>query len=510
MIGKVIRGTDAGRLLHYLYGTGNANEHVDPHLVAGFGDPGEIEPARRLDGSWDLRRLTALLTLPLVALRQPGFAKPVWHCAVRAAPGDRLLSDAEWGQVATGIMNRTGLAAEDDWFPVRWVAVRHAADHIHIVATLARQDGQRPRIWNDFYRVREACQAAERDLGLRGTPSADRTAARRSTRAETEQAARRGWAEPSRVTLRREVCAAAAGAGSEQEFFARLDAAGVAVRRRFSTVKPSEVTGYAVGLPQHAGKDGGMVWFGGGKLAADLTLPKLRRRWEQPQRATADHPGAVRFTAQDRNEIYEHAARRASVAARHIRHCSVHDPARGADAAWAAADALHMAARALRNPTLRQAADAYDRAARNSYGRIPRRTREGESLRALARSLGCVADLQGDASQAPLVLIARLVGLAAAVAELRQAQQHAAQAAAARQTTEYLKAALIRARRARPAGTTLRDQSRPRNEAAVARDDCPAPPTLKAHPSRPASVGHGPGSYRPGLRRPPGRAGPAP
>jgi hypothetical protein len=28
------------------------------------------------------------------------------------------------------------------------------------VATLARQDGTRPKVWNDFYRVREACQEA--------------------------------------------------------------------------------------------------------------------------------------------------------------------------------------------------------------------------------------------------------------------------------------------------------------------------------------------------------------
>jgi hypothetical protein len=28
-------------------------------------------------------------------------------------------------------------------------------------ATLAQQDGTRPRVWNDFYRVRDACQAAE-------------------------------------------------------------------------------------------------------------------------------------------------------------------------------------------------------------------------------------------------------------------------------------------------------------------------------------------------------------
>ena len=27
-------------------------------------------------------------------------------------------------------------------------------------------------------------------------------------------------------------------------------------------------------------KDGRIIWYGGGKLAADLTLPKLRARWE--------------------------------------------------------------------------------------------------------------------------------------------------------------------------------------------------------------------------------------
>ena len=119
-------------------------------------------------------------------------------------------------------MHRTGLAPHEDDLGVRWVAVRHAADHVHIVATLARQDGSRPKVWNDFYRVREACQEAERRFRLRSTAPADRTASRRPTRAETEQAARRGWAEPARVTLRREVSAAAATAGSEREFFTRL------------------------------------------------------------------------------------------------------------------------------------------------------------------------------------------------------------------------------------------------------------------------------------------------
>jgi hypothetical protein len=175
-------------------------------------------------------------------------------------------------------MHRTGLAPYEDDLGVRWVAVRHAADHIHIVATLARQDGRRPRIWND-YRVREACQEAERLFRLRSTAPADRTASRPPTRAETEQAAWRGWAEPARVTLRRAVCTAAATAGSEQEFFTRLRVPGVLVRERFSTVNPGEITGYAVGLGRHTARDGGVVWYGGGKVAADLTLPKLRARW---------------------------------------------------------------------------------------------------------------------------------------------------------------------------------------------------------------------------------------
>jgi len=34
-------------------------------------------------------------------------------------------------------MDRTGLAPFGDALGVRWVAVRHAADHIHLVATLA-------------------------------------------------------------------------------------------------------------------------------------------------------------------------------------------------------------------------------------------------------------------------------------------------------------------------------------------------------------------------------------
>jgi hypothetical protein len=114
MIGRVVRGSHAGGLLQYLYGPGRANEHIHPHLVAGFGDPAELEPDRRLGGAPDLRRLAGLLAQPLAALGRPGYDKPVWHCSVRAAPGDRVLSDTEWAGVATEIMHRTGLAPKSE------------------------------------------------------------------------------------------------------------------------------------------------------------------------------------------------------------------------------------------------------------------------------------------------------------------------------------------------------------------------------------------------------------
>ena len=545
MIGKVVRGSNVAGLLRYLYGPGRANEHTDPHLVAGFGDPNELEPDRRADGAPDLRRLTGLLLQPLALDPFGGCEKSVWHCSIRTAPGDRRLSDEEWGQVAAAVMDRTGFARHDDESGVRWVAVRHATDHVHLVATLARQDGRRARTWNDFFRVREACRDAERRLGLRATAPADRTAAKSPSRAETEQANRRGWDEAPRVSLGREVCAAAAGAGSEREFFARLEQAGVLARKRHSTVNPGEVTGYAVGLAGHTSKDGGIVWYGGGKLAPDLTLPKLRARWAGPAdeglgqpvhgvmaravlrgqvTAAAEmardevgffaqlresgvlvrlryseinlgevtgyavaHPGyterdgspkwygggrlaagltlprlrrnwdrdrtgtdpragSFRLTGPEREQFYLHAARQADAAAEQIRRSAGSDPAGAADTAWAAAATFHATAWAIGDPALRDVADAYDRAARMAHGKIPRRTAEGDSLRSVARLLAMTGGPGDGSTPGVTQLTVDLVRLARAVGELRQAQQHAAQAAAARQAAEHLYASLSRTR----------------------------------------------------------------
>ncbi|GAA2160177.1 hypothetical protein GCM10009727_73020 [Actinomadura napierensis] len=321
MIGKVLRGKRVEGLIRYLYGPGRLGEHHDPRIVAGFDEPGELEPPIRADGSRDFRRLDGLLSQPLALLGERNYRKPVWHLALRAAPEDPILDDHQWAEIAREMMARTGLAADGDDDAVRWIAVRHGEDHIHVVATLARIDGVRPDVWNDGYRVRDACRAIEQRFGLRSTAPADRTAARRPTRGEIEKAVRRGRPVPPRTLLHRKVQTAAAGARTETEFFDRLRADGVLVRQRFSHRTADEVTGYAVALADDVNADGEPIWFGGSKLAADLTLPKLRTRWtaaDGPVRA----PSVVRpldrchLSARTRRALLRTAVRRAADQAR--------------------------------------------------------------------------------------------------------------------------------------------------------------------------------------------------
>jgi hypothetical protein len=491
MIGKITepRGERVEGLVYYLYGPGRREEHTDPHIVAGWRHPAELEPPLREDGKRDFRRLLGLLNQPHAAMGKWGFRRPVWHCSMRAAPSDKMLSDDEWAQIACDVMNRTGLSPygqEDD--AVRWVAIRHGADHIHIVAMLARQDRRRPRLDFERYRVREACRAAEERYGLRRTAPGDRTAARRPSRAESEKTARRGLTEPPRVTLRRHVSTAAAGAGSEQEFFARLTQAGVLVRPRPSTRNPGQITGYAVALPGDTAKDGGSVWYGGGKLAADLSWPKVRQRWNQAAVMPRD-----RFTQAERNAIWEHAARAAADATAQIRLLAGSDPAAAADAAWAAGDTLHAAAAALGSHILRQATDAYDRAARAPYGRIPRPSPAGNRLRQAARLISAFAFVSGDHSLSQITLITRLAALAEAVCVLRQSQQRAAQAASALTAAQRLHAAV-----GIPIEPARREHAPAQSAAVLADAGFPMP--SRRFPA---------GSPAPGTRRP-GPAGPQP
>ncbi|MFE6911983.1 hypothetical protein [Streptomyces erythrochromogenes] len=146
-------------LLGYLFGPGERDEHTDPHLIAAW-DP-DLPCHARDPGRMTLAGLGLLLDAPVQALRGPRPAEHVWHVSVRNHAGDRTLSDAEWAEAAAAMVHAAGVAAGDDDHACRWVAVRHADDHIHIAATLARQDGRHPRVRRDIPNMHSAARLFE-------------------------------------------------------------------------------------------------------------------------------------------------------------------------------------------------------------------------------------------------------------------------------------------------------------------------------------------------------------
>src|SRR3954463_14545275 len=289
VIAKVSRGWGAGGLVRYLMGPGRFNEHTNQRVIASWDWAPELHQPPR-DGSacgFDVRGLTHDLTLPAeaagVASQRPldeptGRRGPVWHCSLRNAEGDRILTEAEWAEVAEDLMDRTGIAPRGDHGGCRWGVIRHADDHIHIAAMLVRQDnGRRVHPRNDYYRAAEVCRDAESRFGLTSPAPADRTAAPECTRAETEKAARRGAAETSREWLRRAARTAAVQATDPESFFRRLADLGAKVRPR--EMPPGHLVGYAVAAPGDVNADGRPVWFGGRRVGWGLSLPALLARW---------------------------------------------------------------------------------------------------------------------------------------------------------------------------------------------------------------------------------------
>ncbi|MFI0743296.1 relaxase/mobilization nuclease domain-containing protein [Streptomyces sp. NPDC021100] len=432
------RGTRTLGLLYYLYGPGSHEEHIDPHLVAAW-DSLAPDPGRDPQATYaDLQRLLDQPVDALTRSRRP--AKHVWHLSVRAAPEDPVLSDEQWGEIARRMVAATGIAPDGDDAGCRWAAVRHADDHIHIIATLVREDGRRPRLQNDAGRAQAEARLVEADYGLKRLNTGDGTAAQRPTSAERHKAERQQRERTAREELREAVRRAVAGARGEREFFDRLGAAGVLVRRR---IAPSgDVLGYTVALPDDRNKDGEPVFYSGTKLAPDLSLPRIRERWSaDPDQATGAAPGREPRTGAAGPAD---ARRRATTAA--WRAMLIID--RGDDASVAAQiaaagevlDALAKTSAAHTRVQLREAAFAFERASR-SHVRAERG--HDRALRQAARDLvySRPALGRGEDGATTAMLIDMAFFLVAAAAHWHGKKQHTQQAAAARQAAEHLRAA---------------------------------------------------------------------
>ncbi|MFJ3972916.1 relaxase/mobilization nuclease domain-containing protein [Streptomyces parvus] len=429
MVPDVSTGSDSRGLIAYLFGPGRRDEHTNPHIVAawdmaGAPDPGRdpaatyTQLARRLDHHVDLRT------------RELGGKKPqqhVWHCPVRTAPGDRYLTDAEWAEVARRVVHATGIAPEGDEQACRWIAVRHADDHIHIMATTVRVDGRRPRTHQDGRRAQAECRRIEAEFGLRRLKSGDLTAPRTPTGAERAKAERQGHSVTARHWLRERAYAVAAAVHTEADYFTVLQSLGIKVKTRLGP-ETGDVIGYSLAAPGDTNSAGEPVWYGGSKLAPDLSINRLRQRL--PDQEVTDRPSF----ATDPAEPWQH-----TITALQTAHTALDsdDDAAAQGHLAAFGDALYNIASATPGPhraELRAAASAYNRA-RRSATRADHQA--AHALRQAAKELAYASNEPGGLA---IVLLFATVHLARAAAKWHEQRGHEQQAAAADEALRHLQA----------------------------------------------------------------------
>jgi hypothetical protein len=327
---------------------------------------------------------------------------------------------------------------------VRSVAIRHDDYGIHLAATLVRQDGRTAWLRQDKIKSRQVAHELEERYGLRRVGRSDKTSPRQPSGAETNKARRLGRALTSREELRRRVRAAVAGSMSEGEFAGRLRDNGVLVEFRPSTINPGENTGYKVALSGDTASDGVPIWFTGGRLAADLTLPRLKHRWATPDgTAAARDPASVRVSAGERARVLAEAARTVAAASDELHRAMLDDPDAVHAVAQAASDTLYAVASTVegrRSGRLMQAAELFDKAARVGYGKVAKATSRSYEMRAISRLVSLMGRISGDEDLfALLALVLDMSRLGDTLAHLRDVQGRWHQAEAARQSAELLR-----------------------------------------------------------------------
>lgn len=326
MMPNVTRGTRMGGLLTYLCGPGRHNEHTEPHLVAGDGAMMAWHDDAEL-GRDSALAIARHLDRPQKAFDVEVSGGHVWHCSLSIRAEEGQLTDQQWGAIADDFVSAMNFDDnEGAKAPCRWVAVRHGLsekgnDHIHIAVNLVREDGTKASTHMDFKKAQTAARAIEVKHGLeqlesvqaerstRGFHPAEREAQARSRarakyeRTRASDSSLTAWqylptdqrhnhvtaemrADQPRHELALKVRAAATASHDEGEFVRRLRGSALLVRPRFADGRTDVVTGYSVAQRPTAGER--PIWYGGGHLGRDLTLPRLRQAWpDSPDGAMA-------------------------------------------------------------------------------------------------------------------------------------------------------------------------------------------------------------------------------
>ncbi|MFE3325149.1 relaxase/mobilization nuclease domain-containing protein [Streptomyces sp. NPDC059176] len=453
MVPDISTGSDTRGLIAYLFGPGRRDEHTDPHIVAAWDMAGAPDPGRNPTATYTqlAKRLDHHVDLRTRELDGKKPAQHVWHCPVRTAPGDRYLTDTEWAEVARRIVHATGIAPEGNEKACRWIAVRHADDHIHLMATTVRADGRRPRTHRDGQRAQAECRKIEAEFGLRRLKSGDLTAPRTPTGAERAKAERQGQTITARHWLREQAYAVAAAVRTEADYFTVLQSLGIKVKTRLGP-ETGDVIGYSLAAPGDTNAAGEAVWYGGSKLAPDLSINRLRERL--PDQEMADRP---RYVA-DRTDPWRHTTT-VIHAPRTVLDSGDDAAAQGHLAAFG--DALCSIASATTGPhraELRAAAVAFNRA-RRSATRADHQA--ATALRKAAKELAYASNEPGGLA---IALLFATVHLARAAAKWHEQRGHEQQAVAAEEAFRHLQAGYQQA-----ATPVLADLARRAPRAATAR-----------------------------------------
>ncbi|WP_435178148.1 hypothetical protein [Actinacidiphila sp. bgisy145] len=161
MIAYLQRASNTAGLLAYLYGPGERGDQRNPRLVGGDCHGAPLDLLTHAD---TLPYLAHALDAPVERLGTRAPERPVWVCSVRSDPRHRDLSDAQWADVARRVAGVT-VASGGDPDACRWIALRNQPRQVHVVATLAREDGRLHNAYRDAFHLQTECRRIAGELG---------------------------------------------------------------------------------------------------------------------------------------------------------------------------------------------------------------------------------------------------------------------------------------------------------------------------------------------------------
>lgn len=313
MIPNVVKGGDMRGLVRYLVGPGRSNEHTSPHVVAGspfvvawHGNEvlnreagAEVsdfleEPRRRYDVQ--MHGQVTEQDPDTGEKRVIGWQKrDTWHCSLSVSGEEGPLSEEQWESIAQDFMDEMEFTEASGKAPCRWVAIHHGLsaegnDHIHIAASMVREDGTKwagqrtydreaGRLVGDYEKAQKVCRRLEARHGLQQLDGAQH--ARGEKPAERARAERQDRPVGERQELEQRLRRAAVASTSEAEWIRRVRADGVVVKPRFAKGTTDVVEGYRAALkPEDRATR--LHFIGGRNIAKDLSIDRVRENWPAP------------------------------------------------------------------------------------------------------------------------------------------------------------------------------------------------------------------------------------